>query len=98
MAIAVNTTAVRVTWRTLELELSYYTVLYSIVGRGGTETFVTLSASETSVVVGGLAPGEEYMFQVVAVAEINGSIVEGERSAVAMATTLGGKVYAQYSV
>ena len=97
VATAVNATAVKVTWRTLELELSYYTVLYSTVGGGGAERSVTLSASETSVVVvGGLAPGEEYMFQVVAVAEINGSIVEGEKSAVAMATTPGGKLFGWY--
>jgi len=95
VATAVNATAVRITWRALELELNYYTVLYSIVGRGGTERSITLSASETSVVVGRLVPGEEYMFQVVAVAEINGSIVEGERSAVATAATPGGKVYVQ---
>ena len=98
MATTVNATAVRVTWRALDLELSYYTVLYSGAGGGGTERSITLSANETSVVVGGLAPGEEYMFQVVAVAEINGSIVEGGRSAVAMATTPGGKVYVQYSI
>ena len=91
VATAVNATVVRVTWRTLDLELSYYTVLYSGAGGGGTGRSVTLSANETSVVVGGLVPGEEYMLQVVAVAEINGSIMEGERSAVAMATTPGGK-------
>ena len=86
----------RVTWRALELELSYYAVVYSGAGGGGTER--TLSANVTSAVVGGLAPGEGYMFQVVAVAEINGSIVEGERSAVATATTPGGRVGIQYSV
>ena len=96
MATAVNATAVRVTWRALDLELSYYTVLYSGAGGGGAERSVTLSASETSVMVGGLAPGEEYMFQVVAVAEISGSIVEGEKSAVAMATTPGGKLFGWY--
>ena len=53
-------------------------------------------AAGSSVVVGGVVPGEGYKFQVVAVAEINGSIVEGERSAVVMATTPGGRVYIQY--
>ena len=96
MVTAVNATTVRVTWRALDLELSYYTVLYSGAGGGGPEKSVTLSASETSVVVGGLVPSEEYMFRVVVVAEINGSIVEGEKSAVAMATTPGGKVLGWY--
>ena len=98
VATTVNATVVRVTWRTLDLELSYYTVLYSVADGGGMERSITLSANQTSVIVGGLVPGEEYMFQVVAVAEINGSIVEGERSAVAMATTPGGKIYVQYSI
>ena len=42
------------------------------------------------MVVGGLAPGVVYMFQVVAVA---GSTLEEERSAVATATTSGGTLY-----
>ena len=67
MATTINATAVRVTWRALELELSYYTILYSVVGGGRMES---LSANMTSVVVGGLGPGKEYTFQVVAVAEI----------------------------
>ena len=93
VANAVNATAVRVTWRALDLELSYYTVLYSAVGGTGTEKSATFPANSTSVVVGELAPGVEYMFQVVAVAEVSGSIMEGERSAVATATTFGGTLY-----
>ena len=93
MATAVNATAVRVTWSAQQLEPRYYTVLYSAVDGERTEMSTTLSANVTSVVVGELAPGEEYMFHVIAVAEINGSTVEGERSAAATATTFGGTFY-----
>ena len=46
--------------------------------------------SQQSGVVGGLEPEQEYIFPVMAVAVINDSDFDGERSAVATATTFGG--------
>ena len=91
VATEVNATAVMIVWQALELEqLIHYTVLYSAVGSGRAEKSVTFPISQQSGVVGGLEPGQQYMFQVMAVAVINGSDVDGERSAVATATTFGG--------
>ena len=95
MATEVNATAVMIVWQTLELEqLIHYIVLYSAVGSGrAEEKSVIFPISQHSGVVGGLEPGQQYMFQVMAVAVINGSDVDGERSAVATATTYGGRYY-----
>ena len=92
VATEVNATAVMVVWQALDLEqLIHYTVLYSAVGSGrAEEKSVTFPISQHSGVVGGLEPGQQYMFQVMAVALINGSDVDGERSAVSIATTFGG--------
>ena len=91
MATEVNATAVMIMWQSLELEqLIHYTVLYSVGGSGRAEKLVIFPISQQSGVVGGLEPGQEYIFQVMAVAVINGSDVDGERSAVATATTFEG--------
>ena len=84
MATEVNATAVMIVWQELDLEqLIHYTVLYSAVGSGrAEEKSVTFPTSQHSGVVGGLEPGQQYVFQVMAVAVINGSDVDGERSAV----------------
>ena len=98
VATEVNATAVMIVWQALELEqLIHYIVLYSAVGSGrAEEKSVTFPTSQHSRVVGGLKPGQQYMFQVMAVAVINGSDVDGERSAVATATTFGGRYYYYY--
>ena len=95
VATEVNATAVMIVWQALELEqLIHYTVLYSAVVSGrAEEKSVTFPISHHSGVVGGLEPGQQYMFQVMAVAVINGSDVDGERSAVSITTTFGGRYY-----
>ena len=99
MATEVNATAVMVVWQALDLEqLIHYTVIYSAVGSGrAEEKSVTFPISQHSGVVGGLEPGQQYMFQVMAVAVINGSDVDGEMSAVSIATTFGGR-YCYYHI
>ena len=98
VATEVNATAVMVVWQALNLEqLIHYIVLYSTVGSGRAEKSVTFPISHHSGVVGGLEPGQQYMFQVMAVAVINGSDVDGERSAVSIATTFGGR-YCYYHI
>ena len=99
MATEVNATAVMIVWQKLELEqLIHYTVLYSAVGSGrAEEKSVTFPISHHSGVVGGLEPGQQYMFQVMAVAVSNGSDVDGEMSAVSIATTFGGR-YCYYHI
>ena len=98
VATEVNATAVMVVWQALDLEqLIHYTVLYSAVGSGrAEEKSVTFPISQHSGVVGGLEPGQQYMFQVMAVAVINASDIDGERSAVSIATTFGGRYYYYY--
>ena len=98
VATEVNATAVMIVWQELDLEqLVHYTVLYSAVGSGrAEEKSVTFPISQHSGVVEGLEPGQQYMFQVMAVAVINGSDVDGVISAVAIATTFGGRYYYCY--
>ena len=100
VATEVNATAVMIVWQALDLEqLIHYTVLYSAVGSGrAEEKSVTFPISQHSGVVGGLEPGQQYMFQVMAVAVINGSDVDGERSAVSIATTFGVRYYYYYHI
>ena len=80
VATEVNATAVMIVWQALELEqLIHYTVFYSTVGSGrAEEKSVTFPTSQHSGVVGGLEPGQQYVFQVMAVAVINGSDVDGD--------------------
>ena len=61
----VSATAVMIVWQALELEqLIHYTVFYSAVGSGrADEKSVTFPTSQHLGVVGGLEPGQQYMFR-----------------------------------
>ena len=80
----VSATSIQVSWDRLDIpEITSYMVYYSQTGNS--EKVTTVSSSENSVTIDNLLTDEEYQFQVVAVAELDGNMVMGERSNVSIA-------------
>ena len=76
-------TSVRVSWDSVDIpEITGYTVYYSQTGnrKRQSEEFITVNSSVTSVVIEGLLNNVEYQFQVVAIAELDGNVIMGQRS------------------
>ena len=89
MVLLLSSISVRVSWDRLDIpEITGYMVYYSQTGNFEMvtiETSITVTGSvETFVVIDNLRSGVEYQFQVVAVAELDGDVVMGERSAMSM--------------
>ena len=79
MLEVVSATSIQVSWDRLDIpEITRYIVYYSQTGNG--EMVTTVSGSENSVTIENLITDFEYQFQVVAVAELDGEVVMGERS------------------
>ena len=80
MVEVINDTSVNVTWDSPEPNITDYTVYY-------TQTMVNNAQSlnvsnSTQAIVDSLINNEEYQFQVVAVADLNGEVIIGQRSVV----------------
>ena len=76
-----SATSVRVSWELLDIpEVTGYIVYYSQTNNGEKDTIINVSSSTSVVVVTDLTSGMEYQFEVVAVAELDGDAVMGERS------------------
>ena len=78
-------TSVRVSWDRLNIpEITGYIVYYSQTGNSNeksiTKLSVNISSSDTSVTIDNLTSDVQYQFEVVAVAELNGDVVIGQRS------------------
>ena len=87
--LLLSATSVRVSWDRLDIpEITGYIVYYIQTGNSEMvtiETSVTVIGSEeTFVVIDHLRSGVEYQFQVVAVAELDGDVVMGEKSAMSI--------------
>ena len=79
MLEVVSATSIQVSWDRLDIpEITRYIVYYSQTGNS--EMVTTVSGSENSVTIDNLLIDVEYQFQVVAVAELDGDVVMGERS------------------
>ena len=79
-----SATSVQVSLDQLDiLELKRYIVYYSQTGNS--EMTTKVPSSENSVTIDNLLTDVEYQFQVVAVAELDGDVVTGERSKVSIA-------------
>ena len=79
MLEVVSATSIQVSWDRLDIpEITDYMVYYSQTGNS--EKVTTVSSSENSVTIENLLTDVEYQFQVVAVAELDGDVVTGERS------------------
>ena len=79
----VSDTSVRVLWDSVDIpEITGYTVYYSQTGnrKRQSEESVTVPSSDNSVVIEGLLNNVEYQFQVVAIAELDGDVITGQRS------------------
>ena len=79
----VSDTSVRVSWDSVDIpEITGYTVYYSQTGNRTrqSEESITVSSSNNSVVIEGLLNNVEYQFQVVAMAELDGDVIMGQRS------------------
>ena len=79
----VSDTSVRVSWDSVDIpEITGYTVYYSQTGnrKRQSEEFITVPSSNNSVVIEGLLNNVEYQFQVVAIAELDGDMIMGQRS------------------
>ena len=79
----VSDTSVRVSWDSVDIpEITGYTVYYSQTGnrKRQSEESITVSSSDNSVVIEGLLNNVEYQFQVVAIAELDGDVIMGQRS------------------
>ena len=78
-----SATSVNVSWESLDTSLiTGYIVYYSPTERDGEEQLFTVPNSQNSVIINDLMSGVEYQFQVVAVAELDGDVVTGERLAI----------------
>ena len=79
----VSDTSVKVSWDSVDIpEITGFTVYYSQTGnrkRQG-EGSITVPSSDNSVVIEGLLNNVEYQFQVVAIAELDGDVIMGQRS------------------
>ena len=79
----VSDTSVRVSWDSVDIpEITGYTVYYSQTGnrKRQSEESITVPSSDNSVVIEGLLNNVEYQFQVVAIAELDGDVIIGQRS------------------
>ena len=84
MLEVLSATSIRVSWDRLDIsEITGYIVYYSQTGNS--EMVTRVPSSENSVTIENLFTDMEYQFQVVAVAELNGDVVMGERSNVSIA-------------
>ena len=84
MLEVVSAISIQVTWDQLEIsEITRYIVYYSQTGNR--EMITTVPSSENSVIIENLLTDVEYQFQVVAVAELDGDVVMGERSNMSIA-------------
>ena len=79
MLEVVSATSIQVSWDRLDNpEITRYIVHYSQTGNS--EMVTTVPGSRNSVTIENLLTDVEYQFQVVAVAELDGDVVMGERS------------------
>ena len=79
----VSDTSVRVSWDSVDIpEITGYTVYYSQTRsrKRQSEESITVPSSDNSVVIEGLLNNVEYQFQVVAIAELDGDVIMGQRS------------------
>ena len=79
----VSDTSVKVSWDSVDIpEITGYTVYYSQTGnrKRQSEESITVPSSDNSVVIEGLLNNVEYQFQVVAIAELDGDVIMGQRS------------------
>ena len=77
----VSASSVRVSWERLNIsELTGYIVYYSQTDKTQEEGRVTVSSLFTSVLIDNLSSYAEYQFQVVAVVEVEGEVLMGQRS------------------
>ena len=79
----VSDTSVKVSWDSVGIpEITGYTVYYSQTGNSKrqSEESITVPSSDNSVVIKGLLNNVEYQFQVVAIAELDGDVIIGQRS------------------
>ena len=79
----VSDTSVRVSWDSVDIpEITGYIVYYSQTGnrKRQSEESITVPSSDNSVVIEGLLNNVEYQFQVVAIAELDGDVIMGQRS------------------
>ena len=79
----VSDTSVRVSWDSVDIpEITGYTVYYSQTGnkKRQSEESITVPSSDNSVVIEGLLNNVEYQFQVVAIAELDGDVIMGQRT------------------
>ena len=84
MLEVLSATSIQVSWDRLDIpEITGYIVYYSQTGNS--EMVTTVSSSENSVTIENLLTDVEYQFQVVAVAELDGEVVMGERSNMSLA-------------
>ena len=84
MLEVLSATSVQVSLDRLDIpEITGYKVYYSQTGNS--EMVNTLPSSENSLIIENLLTDMEYQFQVVAVVELDGDVVMGERSNVSIA-------------
>ena len=82
-----SATSVRVSWDRLDIpEITGYIVYYSQTEMVTTEQSVNVPISQNSVLIEDLMTDVEYQFEVLAVAELDGDVVMGERSTAASVT------------
>ena len=83
MLEVVSAISIQVSWNRLDIpEITGYTVYYSQTRNS--EMATTVLHSKNSVTIENLLTDAEYQFQVVAVAELDGDVVMGERSNVSL--------------
>ena len=94
MVEQLTATSVRVSWDEIPVDGITYRVYYSQTGRQS-EEFITVPSSDSSVVIEGLLNNVEYQFEVVAIAELDGDVIMGQRSMliVAFPTTVTNSGY-----
>ena len=78
---AMSVTSVNVSWDRLDFSgLTGYIVYYTQTGNSANEQSVYLTNSTNTVVIGDLRNNVEYLFQVAAIAVLDGVVTIGERS------------------
>ena len=79
MLEVISATSIQVSWDRLDIpEITRYIVYYSQTGNS--DVVSTVPGSRNSMTIDNLLTDVEYQFQVVAVAELGGNVVMGERS------------------
>ena len=77
----ISATSVNVSWERLDIpEITGYIVYYSQTGNSESDTIVNVPSSTNFMVVSDLISSTEYQFEVVAVAELDGDAIVGERT------------------